>query len=560
MLAIAAVTAAIALAILVTGGWDVSIDGRRVSMHNAARPFLVAGIAWLVYLFLSDRSDVGDRAAGRAGVAAGVAALLACAALAIGLRFGAFLPLASDSYGYVSQAELIANGRLTTPVSPLAAAAPWPEAAWTFAPLGYRPGSTGALVPTYPPGYPALMAAAIRTAGTRAGYVVVPLMGALLVWATWRIGMRVVRPATGLFAALVMLCSPILLIQLCVPMSDVPAAALWALALSLTLAGTHSSVLAAGVVSGLALAVRPNLLLLAVVLAVAIAAGAWPRGRAKASIMMVGLYALGMLPGLVAVGWLFSRWYGSPFKSGYGELGALFSAGHAWANLARYPAWMVETHSILAAAPLLLLVRRPVGVRIAPLVTLAAFAAGTFASYLFYLPFDNWGFLRFLLPAWPSLMVLAVAGVQGVLERFRIRHAFAIVLVLVGTVALRNLREAQVKGVFTNHSSVERFRILPERLRDELPPDAVFVTRVYSGSILYVAKRPILRWDVLDAAWIDRALAHLRGAGLQPYVVLEAPEEERLFREKFSGSEAVRRLDAPVLTYRGVETVNVYAP
>lgn len=131
---------------------------------------------------------------------------------------------------------------------------------------------------------------------------------------------------------------------------------------------------------------------------------------------------------------------------------------------------------------------------------------------------------------------------------------------LVGTVALRNLREAQVKGVFTNHRSVERFRILPERLRDELPPDAVFVSRVYSGSIMYVAKRPILRWDVLDAAWMDRAIAYLRGAGLRPYVVLEAPEEEQLFRAKFAGSEAVRRLDAPVLTYRGVETVNVYAP
>jgi hypothetical protein len=301
--------------------------------------------------------------------------------------------------------------------------------------------------------------------------------------------------------------------------------------------------------------------LLAVVLTLAVAAAAaWPRTRAKASIMMAGLYALGMLPGLLAVGWLFGHWYGSPFRSGYGELGALFSAGHAWTNLARYPAWMLETQSILVAAPPLLLVCRPAGARLVPLMTLAAFAAATFASYLFYLPFDNWTFLRFLLPAWPSLMVLAVAGVQGVLERFRVRHAFAIVLVLVGTVALRNLREAQVKGVFTNHSSVERFRIVPERLREELPPDAVFVTRVYSGSIVYVAKRPILRWDVLDAAWIDRALAHLRGEGLQPYVVLEAPEEERLFREKFSGSDVVRRLAAPVLTYRGVETVNVYAP
>lgn len=423
MLPLAAVTAAIALAILVTGGWDLWIAGRRVSMHSPARPFLVVGLAWVLYLFLSDREAtslkmgspyvVWDVTKWTSGFATCAPALLAGAALVIGLHFGAFLPLASDSYGYVSQAELIANGRLTTPVSPLAADAPWPDAAWTLAPLGYRPGSTGALVPTYPPGYPALMAAAIRMAGTRAGYVVVPLMGALLVWTTWRIGTRVVGPATGLLAALLMLCSPILLIQLCVPMSDVPAAALWALALSLTLAGTRRSVLAAGTLSGLALAVRPNLLLLAIVLAVAVAAGAWMRGRAKASIAMASLYALGMVPGLVAVGWLFSHWYGSPFRSGYGELDALFSTRHAFANLARYPAWLVETQSVLAAAPLLLLLARPAGARLAPLVTLAAFAVTAFATYLFYLPFDNWGFLRFLLPAWPSLMVLAVAGVQG---------------------------------------------------------------------------------------------------------------------------------------------------
>ena len=40
-----------------------------------------------------------------------------------------------------------------------------------------------------------------------------------------------------------------------------------------------------------------------------------------------------------------------------------------------------------------------------------AFVAAVFLSYLFYVPWerDNWGYVRFLLPAYPPLLVLSVA-------------------------------------------------------------------------------------------------------------------------------------------------------
>jgi hypothetical protein len=38
---------------------------------------------------------------------------------------------------------------------------------------------------------------------------------------------------------------------------------------------------------------------------------------------------------------------------------------------------------------------------------LLAFAAGVFCCYVFYTPFDAWWYLRFVLPAFPAIFVLA---------------------------------------------------------------------------------------------------------------------------------------------------------
>ena len=43
----------------------------------------------------------------------------------------------SDSYGYVSQADLWLNGSLRIE-QPAARKLPWPNSQWTLAPLGYR--------------------------------------------------------------------------------------------------------------------------------------------------------------------------------------------------------------------------------------------------------------------------------------------------------------------------------------------------------------------------------------------------------------------------------------
>ena len=97
--------------------------------------------------------------------------------------------------------------------------------------------------------------------------------------------------------------------------------------------------------------------------------------------------------------------YGGPLKSGYGELGALFTASHVLPNLRRYPRWMIETESPVIAlalvAPWLCAprVRKSVAAW-----ALLAFAAATFACYLPYVVFDAWWYLRFVLPALAVLL------------------------------------------------------------------------------------------------------------------------------------------------------------
>jgi hypothetical protein len=81
-------------------------------------------------------------------------------------------------------------------------------------------------------------------------------------------------------------------------------------------------------------------------------------------------------------------------------------------------------------------------------------------------------------------------------------------------------------------------------VREHLPPTAFVFAMQHSGSIRYYAGRQTIRWDLLDAAALDTAIADLRAAGHEPFVVVDAGEDAP-FRRKFeaTGQEAIRRLE-----------------
>src|SRR5438093_7506216 len=144
----------------------------------------------------------------RPWLASSIAISAALVVFAVAIHNATFSAGDTDPYGYVSEADLIAHGSLRVEQQ-FARAMPWPLADWTFAPLGYRPAPTrGFIVPIYPPGLPLLMAVFQQMTGRDAVFYVVPLLGALAVWATGRLGSILHGPLTGALAATLLASSP----------------------------------------------------------------------------------------------------------------------------------------------------------------------------------------------------------------------------------------------------------------------------------------------------------------------------------------------------------------
>ena len=192
----------------------------------------------------------------------------------------------ADSYGYAGQARLLRHGTLTETI-PLDPGFRWPDARATLIPLGFTGGSQPAVMaPLYPPGLP-LMMAAFGAVAEPAIFLVVPLFGVLAVWCTWRLGASLGQPLAGALAAVFLSVSPTFLYQLVQPMGDVPAAACWLAALIAASRQTQLSAGGAGMLTALAIAIRPNLAPLAglILLPILTAAGGvrWRRLAAFAA-------------------------------------------------------------------------------------------------------------------------------------------------------------------------------------------------------------------------------------------------------------------------------------
>lgn len=473
-------------------------------------------------------------------LAAGVAAALAAGTLVAGLAWGANAVGGSDSHCYVGQARMLLEGRLSL-APPLEGPVSWPDAAATFVPSGFAAvaGSSEA-VPLCPAGLSLLMAVPMPVF-PGGWFVVVPLLGALAVWATYRIAERVADPVTGVAAAALLAVSPIFLYQLFQPMSDVPAAALWAGSVAAALRrGPEASgraleapaapgaAVAAGALAGLAILVRPNLAPLAGV-PLLISVG---RAPARAWWRPALGVAAGAAPGVAVVAVMQALVYGSPLRSGYGALQDLFSVAHVWPNLTRYPAWLIASHTpVVALALLAPAVVRPRRVG----WLLLAFAVATLALYVPYVVFDDWWYIRFLLPALPVVVVLVAAVARAAVTRLSRR--IAAITLLAATVATGTLwvQRAVNLDVFRVKALERKYPELGRYAAARLPTNAVVIAAQATGAVRFYANLPTLAWDAIDAAWLDRVVSDLEARGHEPWLAIEAWEADA-FRARFGAS------------------------
>jgi hypothetical protein len=498
---------------------------------------------------------------------------LALATCAMGLWKGSFVAGDSDAYGYVSEADLIAHGSLRIEQQ-FVRTLPWPFADWSFAPTGYRPATDrGFIVPTYPAGVPLIMALFQRLAGRGAVFYVVPLLGGLCIWMTGALGTAAHGRLTGTLAALLVATSPSFVTELMAPASDVAATAWWTTALALTLQGGPAAALGAGAAASLAILTRPNLVPLAVVPGLF---WAWrvflgdEHGRRSA--VPLALFAAAAVPGCMAVAAINYHLYGSPLLSGYEPFDVLYAWANAGPNLDRYPRWLIETQTpfiCLALAAFLFTRartdrREPPPLALDHVVLLLIFSAAVFLSYLFYRPFgrEEWTYLRFLLPAYPPLLVLAVAVTVETLRRVMApdRTQIAAALIVCASVVGWQARESVRRGALAAGLIERRYLDVGRYVEAALPSNSVLISNLHAGSIRYYSGRLTLSYERLQPRWLDDAVAELRARGFHPFIAVEV-DEEASFRERFESLNALGRLDWPAAAERREPIrVRIYDP
>src|SRR5262245_21601174 len=465
----AAISFAVALYDVFTGGFHLSVAGIRLSSSEAYKPFRNGIISAVAAFWLRDR-EAGDESWWHRLLTWGAPLAAAAAAIAVimAIRFGIFVAGGSDAYGYVSQAALWANGTLIVP-EPLAAIGR--DLGIITATLGYRPATVpGASVPTYAAGYPMLMALAYTIAGERAIYFIVPICAGIIVAMTYLIGARFAGPRTGVLAALLLTCSPMFLFESLEPMSDIPVTMWFLVAWWLLLQDRPVMMLTAGLATSAAVLTRPNLVPLAAILGLVAM-------RRSPHVKRAALFALGTLPGVLAVAAINRHLYGTASMSGYGSLSILFDWANVEPNLHRYPVWLVQLHTpaiLIALAAPFLSRREPDANRTIDdprqvAAWMLAFGVALLVEYLFYGVFEDWPYLRFLLPAIPLLFVLAcnifVVALLYVPHAIRGAVMFTM-LVLLGT---WYFKKGDQLGVYAIGYSERRYESVGRYLEHALP-------------------------------------------------------------------------------------------
>ena len=413
----------------------------------------------------------------------------------------------TDSSGYLNFARLLTHGEIRAPVRALPG-----HSVTEFGLNAYAPNAflirddSGFMSPVYPIGAPLHFALAMLLVGSAYAVSLVNALAAIAAGMLTYLSCRDLNIdriwAAG--AGLTLCACPLVLYQAIQPQSDVIAMA-WATA---TLYAAMRSrdragwAIACGVAVSMAVLVRPTNALLALPILIAM-------GRSPVRLVLAGLAALPAAIFLLFLNW---KLCGSPFTTGYGSLGTpgwagawdLFSPHVVPHNLIHVAAWIFLLLGPLVTCGLWLpFCRRPVDpawlIQIVWIVIVIAF-------YSFFKPVGEvWWYLRYILPAFPAILIVATGGLASIWEALPKRSGrmaslartpwisalaiSALVLLSVGweAVATYRLSFLDLRIVAKHYQDVSLWA------RDHLPKNAVIVAVDFSGPLYYYTDMPIVR-------------------------------------------------------------------
>jgi hypothetical protein len=553
LLFVALLSALWAAALVATGGFAIGHGAWRFRARSPLNPFLGA-VASVVAAFLllpagSRRRAMADewlRIEPR--LASFIAAVLALVVFGLAVGRGAFIAGGSDEYAYLSETELFKSGKLVIE-QPIMRDVTWPDSARALTPPGWTPLGDASIVPITAPGYPAVLAATSLVAGKQSAALVLPLLAALAVWCTYVLGRRLAGGLVGVSAAVLLATSPTFLLHSMLPLSDLPGAAWWSLALVLVLFESRASALAAGIAAGLAILTRPNFVPVAVVPGLFLL---WPaigdRSLIGRAFQRAALFAAGAAPFCVAVGFLNKVWYGSPVGNGYRPLDQLYQWAFVIPNATHHATWFAQTQTpvvaIALAAPWLVSGRDAPPSARSVATMLLAFIAGVIACQLLLTPFEGWLYLRYLLPAFPPLCVLTSAGLAGLAGRVAPRARTLLLTTAIVVLGARGLWYSERNFVFDARHGQQPYQSVGDFVRRRLPERAVVFSMLHSGSVRYYSGRLTVRWLFIPETALDRVVDQFRRQGMRPYLLLTSLEVDQ-FKRRFGRRSQIAALDWP---------------
>jgi hypothetical protein len=420
----------------------------------------------------------------------------------------------SDSSGYLNNARLLSEGRLLASRRLLPELAPDSLLPYTYVPLGFIPNPDHVtMTPTYPMGLPLLIMAAAKITGWDAAPGLVMGLHALLgLWLVSRLGRECGLERGWVWLGVLMLAfSPLYLSMSLQVMSDVPAM-VWVTASVLLAWNSRQTpwlAMVAGVALSLAVLVRPSNMLgfVPVGIAVGFAMRRWL------------LLVLGGLPGAIFLGIINHAAYGRIFTTGYGYVDPLFSRAYLPATLAHYAVWL----PVLLTPLVLLSLAFPFLQHRQPLLKALLVAWGLVYAF-FYLFYSHthagWWFLRFLLPAFPPLIVAALLVSQALAAKFSLTaRSWWLAPAALAIIAYGSGWSRHLHALSAGHGE----QVYPETaawLQAHLPANAVVASMQTSGALFYYTDYPLVRWDMMPAAEFQRIAAACTAAGRPVYATL----------------------------------------
>lgn len=509
---------ALAAVLAISSGFSLDLLALSIRLHDWARPLAITTGLIVARVWLESRSQALTKTS-----PAERASQIALGAVALS-SIGYWLVLltticgGSDSYGYVSASELLRRGRLIEPQA-IAQWLPVVNALDVATPAGYLPAADrSGIAPSYPLGFPALMAMAGIVSGSLGPYLVPPICGIVLLLIVWRLATTWYGSRAGWLAAALVAWNALVVTYAKQPMSDVPAT-MFALLSIWWLVGPSRLPVLAGMAAGASFITRPGGIGIVVVLT---ALAAWPR---HARTRDAARFILGLVPFMVIQALLQWRLFGSPLATGYGPVIQLFTGATAWSNLGIYLKGLWTVSSVIWFAGLV--AASFVRPRLPLALATIAFVVSAI-PYVLYFEFAHWETLRFLLPAIVLLSIAAAGGLAAIAARLGGRWITTAALVIVGVVpAVQSERFLQGEGVPNLMRSESRYPLVATHLMERTPANAIVLAAQHSGSIRHYGNRVTLRWDLMRAEDLEPLMGAATERGHPLYVVLEGTEQQR---------------------------------